>query len=126
MSVDPDSSPGIASEFAQDLDGLSVGSSTVEYTDSPQPRLNVGTGPGDLLAAYRESFPDGCAGARRCVVANRRAQSAHRVRGEREDGLASEVKALGERRHDHGRPDVPDRTAQQHNVVALDRRQRVR
>ena len=59
------------------------------------------------------------------VVLRRGAQPAHRVRGDRQHGLAREVVALGEGGHDHRRPDVPDRAGEQDRVVAVDRVDRV-
>ena len=60
------------------------------------------------------------AGASGRVVALNAAEAAHGVSDERQDGLTGEVVTLGECRHDHRGPHVPDRAAQQHRVVPGD------
>jgi hypothetical protein len=91
---------------------------------APQPCFYGRAGIVDLLAADGEALGDGRAGAGGGVVAGGGAQPAHGTGGERDDGLAAKVEPLGERRHDHGRSDVPDGAAQQHRVIAVDRGQR--
>src|SRR4051794_36301467 len=76
-----------------------------------QPRIDVRARRACLLAANGES----CAGAPRLGTTARSRRewylAAHGVRRDRVHGLAREVVALRERRHDHWRPDVPDRAA---------------
>lgn len=59
------------------------------------------------------------------VGLHRRAEFADGVGDEGMNRLAAEVEALGECRHDHRRPDVPDRAAEQDYVVVVDRLQLV-
>ena len=97
----------------------------VEQTCAAQPRVDVRAGRACLLAADREAGGDACAPAVARVVLGGRAEAAHGVGRDRVDGLAREVVALGERGHDHRRPDVPDRAGEQDRVVGVDRRERV-
>ena len=90
-----------------------------------EPGLDVVAVLGDLFALDGQAGTDPRPGTGVGVDAFGAAEAADGVGDERMDRLAGEVVAVGERVHDHRRSHVPDRAAQQHLLVAVDRGQRI-
>jgi hypothetical protein len=102
------------------LGGREKGPGGSHEAAAAEPGVDVVSGVADALAAHGEASADRRARAGVGVLVCRRAETADGVGGDGQDGLASEVALLGERPHDHGRPDVPERAGQHHDVVAID------
>src|SRR3954453_4260154 len=94
-------------------------------SNAAEPGPHLGGGARGLFALDGEALAEGGAAAGGGVVPLGRAEPAHRVGGDGVHGLAAEVEGLGERRHDHGCADVPDRAGEQHRGVVVDRGERV-